>query len=768
MSDTLTLTDAVYQILNATGEVTGTVTNIVTDIGTTIGQGVKTVINEGNGVATELTQLVTGAGASLTATTTGLVALDVGLVGTTIAPALGIAAGVGLYNLAPTFWDSVADELWKAGETIGGKVVGYINSTKQQIAFSEKTLNIFKNAFIKAGVYSQISYPEFTGNLYTFTSTSYPRNFNLDTKLLNLIKPFIIDTAYDYGRDKVMHSYIGGYLITNKGQRCNVIDAKSFSYLDVDGRLIEIYSIRFDKFDSSATSGNLFTADGYSTMSGQFVSRIGNISDGNKIINYVFYQNSGEVLDINQFPYPYLPVEKILELLPNFATLYYYTLPFYLTGIFENLQPGATYPTEADSVATTFPGWIPWDQATFVPGAFPMVLPVVNPLPTQEEAQAGTVIPNDDAWNDWLSNVLGIPRPVTNPFPDTGVVDPDTPVTGDEIIDTPIDVPIDPVVPTPPIPVTPVIPPPELPETVQSNALFTVYNPTIGELNQLGNFLWSNDILDMLVKIWSNPLEAIISLTQVYCQPTTGSYSDIILGNINSQVQARLVTNQFITINCGTISVEEIKHNATDYIPFVQLHLYLPFIGIVELDTNEIMSGDINIKYIIDVYTGTCLAIISSIREPDMPNGTVLYQFSGNCSQQIPITSNNYSGFINSVISATVGGLMMASGGEMAMLAGASKVGHSVVSDMVHVGHSGSLSANAGIMSYKKPYLIITRQQGYDANNYNQLYGFPANKTVYLGNCSGFVKVKVIRLNTPATITEQEEILQLLENGVIC
>ena len=86
---------------------------------------------------------------------------------------------------------------------------------------------------------------------------------------------------------------------------------------------------------------------------------------------------------------------------------------------------------------------------------------------------------------------------------------------------------------------------------------------------------------------------------------------------------------------------------------------------------------------------------------------------------------------------------------------------------MFHISHSGNISANAGIMGQKKPYLIIGRRHCYDANNYNSIYGFPANKTIKLGNHSGYAKVKKCFLKTTATQPEHDEIIKLLTDGII-
>ena len=92
-----------------------------------------------------------------------------------------------------------------------------------------------------------------------------------------------------------------------------------------------------------------------------------------------------------------------------------------------------------------------------------------------------------------------------------------------------------------------------------------------------------------------------------------------------------------------------------------------------------------------------------------------------------------------------------------------------VMSSHLDVSHSGTLGANAGAMGVKKPYLIITRKVAYDAAGYNQFYGYPANKTVVLGACRGYTRVKSVHIESIpiATSDEKQQIEVLLKQGVI-
>lgn len=80
---------------------------------------------------------------------------------------------------------------------------------------------------------------------------------------------------------------------------------------------------------------------------------------------------------------------------------------------------------------------------------------------------------------------------------------------------------------------------------------------------------------------------------------------------------------------------------------------------------------------------------------------------------------------------------------------------------------NGSISANAGIMGCKTPFIRIKRNKGYNANNLNTLEGLPANSTVSLGSITGYTVVKDVIVKVKATQEECREIESLLKGGVI-
>ena len=317
-------------------------------------------------------------------------------------------------------------------------------------------------------------------------------------------------------------------------------------------------------------------------------------------------------------------------------------------------------------------------------------------------------------------------------------------------------------------PTVPVPPPTDTPSDPGAGAggsasgLWAVYNPTIAELNDLGAYLWTNNIVELLQKFLQNPMDAIISLHRLYATPTTGSPQHIILGYLDSGVSANVVTNQFTTINCGSVAVSEFFEDARDYdAPYTVVEAYLPFIGIVRLRTEDIIGGTVNIVYEVDVYSGACLCKVFVTK---LGAKQLLYTYSGNCSMQIPLTGGDRTRLLSGALTGAVAGAAM--GGPVGAVAGA--VGGAFKGG-ASIDRCGGFSANAACMGIKKPYIIITRKYAYDAGNYNQFYGFPSNVTVTLGVCHGYTQVKSVHIDSipVATDTEKSEIETLLKQGVV-
>lgn len=301
-----------------------------------------------------------------------------------------------------------------------------------------------------------------------------------------------------------------------------------------------------------------------------------------------------------------------------------------------------------------------------------------------------------------------------------------------------------------------------VPPTGSASALWRIYNPSQGQLDTFGAWLWSSNFVDQLLKVFSDPMQAIIGLHKVFVSPPVSGSGPIKVGYLVSDASANYVSGQYVDVDCGSVSLAEYFNNVFDY-ESTEVSIYLPFSGIHKLNTSDVMRGDINVIYHVDVLTGACLIDISVTRDAA---GGVLYTFSGNCAVQYPVSSGSYVGIVTGLL-GIAGGIAgtIASGGMLApMLMGA---GASIGGMHTNVSHSGNISSNAGAMGAKIPYLIIERPQTKTPPTAVTIEGLPQNEIVTLSTLSGFTRVKKARYDGLSCTSDELTIIRgLLESGV--
>ena len=294
-----------------------------------------------------------------------------------------------------------------------------------------------------------------------------------------------------------------------------------------------------------------------------------------------------------------------------------------------------------------------------------------------------------------------------------------------------------------------------VPPVGKASSLWSIYNPTLEQVNQFGSWLWSSNFVEQLKKLFSDPMQAIIGLHKVYSPVQTSGQGTIKCGYLDSGVQSKLVSEQYITVDCGSVDLQEYFGNVFDYPPYTEVSIYLPFIGIRQLDPSDVMRSTISVKYRIDVLTGACLAEVNVQR--DAAGGT-LYTFSGDAAVRYPVSSGSYMGIVSGLIGVATS---VVSGNLLPALGGVTRL-------HTNVERSGSFTGNSGAMGSKVPYLIISRPQTAMADKFETLSGYPSNTYTLLSDCKGFTQVKYCHVeNLSATETEKKEIERLLKEGVI-
>lgn len=328
--------------------------------------------------------------------------------------------------------------------------------------------------------------------------------------------------------------------------------------------------------------------------------------------------------------------------------------------------------------------------------------------------------------------------------------------------------------------------------------LVSVYNPTYAELQAFAQWLWVTYADATIDKIWNNPFDGVISLHELYATPNKGARKYIKSGFLVSPVDAITIPNRYSEINCGTAIFPEYWGNYLDYSPYSKALCYLPFIGIVELNVDDIVGHAVNITYRVDSYSGACIALLTCAREGS--NG-VLYQFSGNCSVQMPIAGGTQAaikaaqisagayqnayhtaglaglmggmlGGLGSLLTGNIGGAISQAVGGVGSYAtnqafGQANATSQTVSAKSSVQHSGQFGESFGAMGAKRPYMIIKRPVQVVVPNYQDEYGYQAHKYVTIGECEGYLRCRGVHVQSArATDAEKHAIEQMLMEGV--
>ena len=358
-----------------------------------------------------------------------------------------------------------------------------------------------------------------------------------------------------------------------------------------------------------------------------------------------------------------------------------------------------------------------------------------------------------------------------------------------------------------------------LPEvSAVGTGFLSLWSPTEQQMLDLSEYMWNANplTLDFWRRLIADPIQLIYGLNiiplSLYDAGLIGGTESVVVGMINTGIKMDYLTSQWVELDCGTIDIEETWGAYLDYDPYTKLDIYLPYIGYKPLRVDDFMPGTIHVKYKIDLLTGACCAQISSTKSDEHGDtlDSVIYQFTGNCATQIPVTATQYADAVRSAISlaAAIGtaallagaGAPAAGAAGAAIMPGVDPVGllnppgmvpvdselfgtmsqynfMTAASDtgavlksaggtlknvgMIHAGasaaenvmgikpsvqRSGAIGGAAGMLGTQTPYLIFTRPRQAVPENQSTYTGYPSFMTRQLSELSGFTQIQSIHL----------------------
>ena len=193
-----------------------------------------------------------------------------------------------------------------------------------------------------------------------------------------------------------------------------------------------------------------------------------------------------------------------------------------------------------------------------------------------------------------------------------------------------------------------------------------------------------------------------------------GDEETIKLGEYELETVAKAIKQDLIYLDLGTITVPSKYGNSFDFME-TTVKLYLPFVETITLEPEYVINQEINIKYVIDLFTGNATVNIVSSK-----TNKIVYSDTYKLGRSIPLYSRN-----------------------------------SVVNNLSDV---------TGIYNeILTPYVEVVRNRVSSLNTFNNRVDVEG----ILLNEKGFIIVNEIDLKTNASYEEKIRIKQLLNMGVV-
>lgn len=312
---------------------------------------------------------------------------------------------------------------------------------------------------------------------------------------------------------------------------------------------------------------------------------------------------------------------------------------------------------------------------------------------------------------------------------------------------------------------------PSLPTINMSDTGATLYSLDTLKMKAFRSWLWSSDWQDNIKKIRTDPMQNIIGLSVTDVPIPSGLNALIYVGNVASTVEANVVSNAFVELDCGSISLPEFYGTFADYEPFCATTLYLPKVGFVQIPADVCVNNTIHVVYHIELSSGEglCYVVLQSNRD----NVQYIWNtYTCHINSNITLSAQDHSqqllalgnAIINTGISTTNAIANPATAPQALNTALSSCLDVATTKNPTQTrGNIGNMSA---IMCYKKPYLLINRTNLAKPSSFQENNGYLINYTAKISGHTGFLKTRDFHAEFDAPYNHKKEIERLLNEGV--
>ena len=300
------------------------------------------------------------------------------------------------------------------------------------------------------------------------------------------------------------------------------------------------------------------------------------------------------------------------------------------------------------------------------------------------------------------------------------------------------------------------------------SATRTAYCMNYGKAQAILNYLNSNQLNNAVIKeLFGQTAEAIVSIIAFPFDVKAHSSSafsptinNVYIGDYQlpglEAWEIHREYNQVFTF--GSIDLtSDFTSDFRSFEPFTTYELYLPYIGWTRLDASDVSGKKIGLKYVVDLLTGDCEAIVFNYNSESQ----IFKTQNGKIGIHCPITSSNANEIARNGMLAALAMSQNPSGAYFIAASSFISNPYKITGDVP--------SSGIGMWMPSKAILIVSTQTQTNLTDLASVRGYECDKTYTLSTLSGYTEIGKIHLENmdPATKTETDEIISLLSNGVI-
>ena len=243
--------------------------------------------------------------------------------------------------------------------------------------------------------------------------------------------------------------------------------------------------------------------------------------------------------------------------------------------------------------------------------------------------------------------------------------------------------------------------------SVTKYGFITLYKPSGDNMESLANVRFYKDTSGNYIDLG----QYISNVYRTFFTVPTSKSATLNLGGYSTDIVAPVIENDTITLNCGSVEVTGKYNNIMDY-NNTTIEIFLPFVGIVTLDTSKCIGKTLTLTYIVNLVNGK--GIITLIDNDNI----IVYNGSCECTFKVPYKVNQL--------------------------------------DTIQ----GDISIESNYLLGFTPYIIIRRDKSIDTPTKSDIGTIPLN------TYSGYIKGRLLNNTVLATEKEKAEIETLFNNGV--